>query len=182
MDTNVLLSKAKELGLKCGFTQTSELDPATIRVRYEVREACATNKCGRYEKCWSCPPGCGSLEECGENIRRYKTGVLLQTTGQMEDSFDVEGLEAVSTRHAEALKAFLPEAHKLSEGALILGAGSCTRCETCTYPDSPCRFPKEMTSSMEAYGMVVSDVCTANNLPYYYGPNTMTYTACALFL
>jgi hypothetical protein len=33
---------------------------------------------------------------------------------------------------------------------------------------------------MEGYGMVVSDVCRDNALPYYYGPNTITYTACAL--
>jgi hypothetical protein len=33
---------------------------------------------------------------------------------------------------------------------------------------------------MEAMGMVVSDVCRANNLPYYYGPNTLTYVGCVL--
>jgi hypothetical protein len=34
---------------------------------------------------------------------------------------------------------------------------------------------------MEAYGMIVSDVCKANGIPYYYGPNTLTYCACVLF-
>ena len=29
--------------------------------------------------------------------------------------------------------------------------------------------------------MLVSDVCKDNKLPYYYGTNTLTYTACVLF-
>jgi hypothetical protein len=33
---------------------------------------------------------------------------------------------------------------------------------------------------MEALGMIVSDVCKDNNLPYYYGPNTLTYVGCVL--
>jgi predicted metal-binding protein len=61
-----------------------------------------------------------------------------------------------------------------------MGAGACGRCEHCTFPDKPCRFPDKMTASMEAYGIVVSDVCQSNNLPYYYGNNTLTYTGCVL--
>ena len=35
-------------------------------------------------------------------------------------------------------------------------------------------------SAMEGYGLLVSQVCQDNDLKYYYGPNTVTYTA--LFL
>ena len=63
---------------------------------------------------------------------------------------------------------------------MVLGAGACTICKECTYPDEPCRFPDKMISSMEAYGIVVSDICSANNIPYYYGPNTLTYVGCVL--
>jgi len=37
-----------------------------------------------------------------------------------------------------------------------------------------------MTSSMEAMGLLVSEVCEAAGLPYYYGPNTLTYTGAVL--
>jgi predicted metal-binding protein len=53
-------------------------------------------------------------------------------------------------------------------------------CKTCTYPDAPCRFPEKMSASMEALGMVVSDVCKDNNLPYYYGAGTLTFVGCVL--
>lgn len=64
---------------------------------------------------------------------------------------------------------------------LPISAGTCTRCTECTYPDAPCRFPKMATSSMEAYGMLVSEVCKANGLAYNHGPGTVSYTSCILF-
>ncbi len=62
-----------------------------------------------------------------------------------------------------------------------MGAGACTICETCTWPERPCHFPDKMVSSMEAYGLVVSDVCKPAGIPYYYGPLTLTYSSCVLF-
>uniref|UniRef100_UPI0040573B31 DUF2284 domain-containing protein n=1 Tax=Acetatifactor sp. TaxID=1872090 RepID=UPI0040573B31 len=50
----------------------------------------------------------------------------------------------------------------------------------CTYPNSPCRFPEKMISSMEAYGMLVAEVCKANDMKYYYGPNMIAFSSCFL--
>ena len=63
---------------------------------------------------------------------------------------------------------------------LAIGSGCCTKCKVCTYPDAPCRFPKQAFSSMEAYGMLVTQVCQANGLKYYYGDCTIAYTSCYL--
>jgi predicted metal-binding protein len=182
------LSRLRELALGCGFTYTGELWTDTIRVRPEVRDTCATGKCNSYGKNWSCPPACGSLEECEQRIRRYRGGLILQTSGALEDSLDYEGMTQISANHAKYMRAFqetlmalypAPETDALPP-YLLLGAGACKNCEQCSYPDSPCCFPNRMFVSMEAMGMVVSDVCTANNLPYYYGPNTLTYVGCVL--
>ena len=64
------------------------MDPATIELKEEVRQMCAA--CGKYGKCWSCPPGCGTLEACAARISAYRQGILVQTTGLLEDEFDVE--------------------------------------------------------------------------------------------
>ena len=45
----------------------------------------------------------------------------------------------------------------------------------------PCRYPTKRLSSMEAYGLLVSDVCTRSGLAYNYGARTMTYTSCVLY-
>jgi predicted metal-binding protein len=175
-----MIEKVKLLALQCGFSQVGELDVDTIRVREEVRAACAQNKCKAYNSNWSCPPACGTLEECESKIRRYKKGILVQTTGILEDSLDYETMEQTGKHHGKNLAQFAQDIRNLYPSCMVIGAGSCGNCETCTYPTAPCRFPSRMISSMEALGMVVSDVCKDNHLPYYYGPNTLTYTGCVL--
>ena len=45
-----------------------------------------------------------------------------------------------------------------------LEAGCCTICAKCTYPDKPCRYPSKRLSSMEAFGLFVSDICARSGL------------------
>lgn len=161
-----------------GFTAWAPLDIATIDLKPDVRNMCGT--CRMYDKRWSCPPGCGSLEHCAENIQKYTCGILVQSVGDIEDGFDFEAMQEIEAGH----KARYTRMHlALSEKGiphLSLGAGCCTMCAECTYPDKPCRFPERMVSSMEAYGMLVLEVCKANNLQYYYGSDKMAYTSCFL--
>ena len=54
----------KQLCLSHGFTNVVPLACDTIELKPEVRQMCASDSCHKYNKCWSCPPGCGTLEEC----------------------------------------------------------------------------------------------------------------------
>ncbi|MGD9162067.1 MAG: DUF2284 domain-containing protein [Desulfobacteraceae bacterium] len=170
----------EELALSCGFTHVGKLDADTITVREEVRDTCAENKCHAYGTNWSCPPACGDLDACEKIIRKYKHGLMLQTKGEIEDSFDFEAMMDLEKIHRKSIIKFSEEIKNSYPDAVVIGTGACTICKKCTYPDDPCRFPEKMISSMEAFGMVVSDVCTANNIPYYYGPGTLTYVGCVL--
>ena len=172
-----------ELALACGFTQTGKLDTATIIIRPEVRDACAQNRCRSYDKSWACPPACGTLEECAARIRQYRTGLILQTTGKLENPLDYESMLRIGKEHKEHLKSFQDRLEPFFAAGgtwLMLGAGGCKNCEQCSYPQSPCLFPKKMMVSMEAMGIYISEFCKANNIPYYYGANTLTYIGCAL--
>jgi predicted metal-binding protein len=174
------LEEAKKLAADCGFSHFADMAVDTIQMRTEVRDACVENKCGQYGKSWACPPACGTLDECAAMVRNYRRGVILQTTGELEDEFDGEGTMEAAMQHGKRLEEFGDQIRALYPTALLIGAGGCRRCKECTYPDKPCRFPEKRTSSMEALGMVVSDVCKDNNLPYYYGKSTITYTSCVL--
>ncbi len=176
MTVEELIEMAKETG----FTAWKPLDVASLELRSEVRDMCADNTCGRYEKCWSCPPGCGTLDECMERLRQHTIGILVQTIGDIEDSFDVEAMMEISQEHKDNFSAMYARLRETEPNVLALGAGSCSICRKCSYPDAPCRFPEKMISSMEAYGMVVNEVCSANGLPYNYGPTRMAYTGCFL--
>lgn len=174
------LKELEELAKKSGFSYASGLDVATIELRDEVRQMCAENKCRMYGKNWCCPPGCGTLSECGERIRKYKNGILVQTMMEMEDEMDVETMMDAEAAHKEHFEQMRVELQKKYPEMLAIGSGTCTRCKTCTYPDAPCRFPEHSFASMEAYGMLVTDICRANGMKYYYGPCTITYTSCFL--
>ena len=176
MKIEALMEKAKA----AGFTYVAPMAASTIVLRQEVRDMCAVNSCGMYGKRWSCPPGCGELEELRKRLQEYSGGILIQSVGNLEDNFDAETMmetEAIHKRDLLKLQKMLLEEQV---DVLVLGAGCCTHCKECTYPNAPCRFPEKMVSSMEAYGMVVADVCRANNVKYYYGPQTIAYTSCIL--
>ena len=172
-----LLKTLEELG----FETVKELDVSTLKALPEVRQMCEVNTCGVYNTRWSCPPGCGSIEECDKIMHQYTHGILVQTIGDIEDTLDWEGIMEVKEVHD---KRFLQGTERIKEhldDVLPLGDGACTRCQKCTYPDAPCRFPDLKSSSMEAFGLFVSDVCKKNGVGYNYGPGKMCYTGCYLF-
>lgn len=168
-----------QLAKETGFEEAGALDPKTIVLREEVRAMCAEGKCNAYGRNWTCPPACGDLEHCREVVTRYSEGVLFQTVGQLEDSLDYESMMEAGSTHKERVAAFADKLRQICPKALLLGAGGCRVCEKCSYPE-PCRFPDKAFSSMEAYGMVVSDVCKDNQIPYYHGQNTIAYVGCCL--
>ena len=168
------------LAEQCGFTAWAPLDVNTLEVKQAVRDMCADNPCGAYEKRWSCPPGCGTIEECGERLKKYTHGILVQTCGDVEDSLDFEAMMDIEADHKEHFEQMYAALREKGGELLALGAGCCTQCRECTYPDAPCRFPDKAVASMEAYGLLVLEVCKANGLTYYYGPEKMAYNSCFL--
>ena len=144
-------------------------------------KVCASGRCGRYGHNWACPPGCGSIEAAARRIAGFDAGILVQTTGTLRDDFDYESIAATERAHKRRFADFARQMRRLCPGCLPLTAGSCTLCARCTYPDRPCRYPTKRLSSMEAYGLFVSDICTRSGLAYNYGPRTMTYTSCVLY-
>jgi len=169
-----------ELAAKHGFEHFGPLNIPALEFKQAVRDMCAAGRCHMYGKCWTCPPGCGTLEDISVRAAAYHRGILLQTTGQMEDDFDVEVMMDSEKLQKERFKAFVDDIRKEYPNCLPMSSGACTVCPTCTYPDAPCRFPHLAIPSMEAYGLVVSDTCTNSGLAYYYGPQTITYTGCVL--
>lgn len=164
----------------CGFEGTGTCPASELRVRSEVRDMCSSDKCKSYGKSWACPPGCGPIEEYQKLIDAASVCHVVQTVAQLEDDFDIETMmEAAKLQdeRCEKLRALLAE-H--APQARLLASGTCMICPECTYPDAPCRFPELRLVSMEAAGLVVSDVCTLAGVPYNHGPSTMAYTGCIL--
>ena len=173
------LTEALDLASSLGFETAAPLDVHTLKFLPEVRDMCAANRCRSYGHSWSCPPGCGSLEEISAKCREYTRGILVQTVGTRNDPFDFEAIERTEALHKQRF-ARLAELLSARSSIYPMGSGACTLCPSCTYPDAPCRFPHKAHSSMEANGLFVSQVCKDNGVAYYYGPNSICFVACFL--
>lgn len=180
MAESTTMQEAIAIAEKCGFTHAGEMNVSKLEFLPEVRQMCAAGKCNRYGKSWSCPPACGELEELEERTRNYQHGIIVQSTGNMDDDFDVETMQETEHLQKQRFFAFVDEMRKREPDCLPMAAGSCTVCETCSYP-KPCRFPEKMIPSMEAYGIFVSKLCEDSGIGYYYGKQTITYTSCILW-
>lgn len=168
------------LALEAGFDEAKALDIKTLKPMEMVRDMCTADKCHAYGKNWTCPPLCGTLEECNVQMQGYRHGILLQTVGHLRRLIDSRMMIETEKRHLENFHRFAELIRQKYPDALCLGAGGCRICGKCAYPD-PCRFPDKACSSMEGYGLFVTQVCKDNDLPYYHGEKTITYTACVLF-
>jgi len=175
-DNEKLALMAKE----CGFTYSAPLNVSTLEFLPEVRAMCNAKQCNKYDTTWSCPPVCPTLDEMRSIVTGYAGGVLVQTVGELEDSYDWEGIQDAGALHKENFERMQERIRKEYRSVFAMGAGSCTLCETCTYPGEPCRFPDRMSSSMEACGLFVSKVCTDNGLAYNYGQNKIAFISCFL--
>jgi len=164
----------------CGFTHYSKLEVSTLEFLQEIRDMCNPKQCRNYNTSWSCPPACPPLEEMRERAKKFTNGILVQTVGDLEDSMDWDGIMETGARHKENFGKMRAALDKKYTALLAMGAGECKICETCTYPDAPCRFPDKIEISMEASGLFVSKVCTDNHLGYNYGPEKIAFTSCFL--
>ena len=163
-----------------GATASASFDPREIELRSEVRDMCAADRCGRYGKNWMCPPGVASLDYWNRELERYDAGILLQVTVWLEDPFDYETMLAGEKRLKSVFRKLKKDFPPNGGELLFLQAGSCDVCETCTFPDLPCRFPELALPSLEAIGIVVTDLCRSAGLPYYYGDGSLTYSGAIL--
>jgi len=143
----------------------------------ELLKACEKNTCGKYNKSWTCPPAIGSLENQKEKISAFPSAFVFTTKGNLEDSFDYEGMMKAKDYH-DRLTAELHE--KFGKTNLVFGAGGCRVCDTCAYP-SPCRLPDKVYSSIEAAGINVTGLAQAAGLHYNNGENTITYFSMILY-
>lgn len=156
---------------------------SVLAVREEVRDMCASGKCHIYGTRWACPPACGEIADFEKRMHEYETCAVIQTVAELEDEFDGEGMMEAQETHKERIYSLIDALYDAGLGAraMVLSAGTCEVCGTCTYPDAPCRFPDKQLVSMEAAGLYVSEVCTQAGIPYNHGRNTIAYSSCVLY-
>ena len=167
--------------MELGATEAGWLDTAQIRFLPEVRKMCVDGNCGGYGKNWACPPGCGPVEACAERVRGYRRGLVFTFAAQMEDPFDYEAIEMGGKRIKELALAMRDRLWDQGmERVWLMTPGPCAQCPQCQYP-KPCIHPELATTSPEAQGMWVSEICKQAGVNYNSGKNTVTYVGAVFF-
>ena len=140
------------------------------------RDICRTNACGRYGRCYMCPPDIGDVEDNMAAIRAYPHVIVYQSISPLEDSFDFEGMMAAGERHGHISgRIHLALKELLAKPYLHLSCG-CRLCERCGKLDGiPCRHPDIALGAVEGHGVDVYQTVKDSSLKYINGENTVTY-------
>ena len=171
-----------KLALDYGAKGAAYLPVSAIVTDSVFRRICEGNACGKFGRCYMCPPDIGPVETLMEQVKSYTYAVLYQSIGTIEDSFDFEGMMEVGHAHCMLSQRIRTALEGRLPGHLHLTGGGCHLCEKCAKLDElPCRFPGEALSSLEGYGIDVYRTSKATPLKYINGENTVTYFGLILY-
>ena len=170
------------LALTCGAAKAAIIRGEEVVLSASFRDICAGNGCGRFGRCWMCPPFIGEIDALMDKVRSFDHGLLYQTIHDIEDSFDIEGMGDASRVHAQVSQRINEAVKPLLPGCLHLSCGGCNLCERCAKLDeAPCRLPDKALPPMEGYGIDVYQTTRPTDLQYINGQNTVTFFGIVLF-
>lgn len=168
--------------LDSGAAKADIIRQTDLVTSHSFRDICKSNSCGNYGRNWACPPDIGEIDVLMAELKKYRYVLIYQIIYQLEDSFDVEGMDEASKKLSELGQKLQKYCHdKMSKPFLHLN-GACHLCQKCAkITNEPCRFPEKMLPSLSAYGVDVYSTCLNTSLKYINGQNTVTYFGMVLF-
>jgi len=171
-----------QLALDCGAYKADYLTQNQVVLSAAFRPICENNSCGQYGKTYMCPPAVGVITDLMDQVRQYDRAMLYQTVGQLEDSFDYEGMMEAGIYHIDVCQRIQNALQRDERKLLHIAGGGCHLCSRCAIQDDqPCRYPEQALGSMSAYGVDVYSTCRNTTLHYINGQNTVTYFGMVLF-
>ena len=169
------MTDAKLIGMaeKMGFH--AALIPAReIPVDGSFRKFCEDNLCGKYNANYSCPPGCGTVEEVRQRLLGAEKALVLQNIydiGSYEDKDAV--LKSKRNLNMSVLQ-LTEELRELGLDCFCLGYGGCPLCDPCRQVEGePCAFPEKRISCMSAYCIDVGRLAGKCGLEFDWVPEKL---------
>ena len=133
------------------------------------------HECPMYNRTWACPPAVGSVEACRERLMSFDEALLIATITEVSDIANIE--ETLSTRapHEEITRQALELVREQGMETLALSTEACAVCESCAWPDAPCRHREKMFPCVESHGIVVTDLAERTGIDFYAEGNLVTW-------
>lgn len=166
----------KAATVECGAFKAAFVMADQIVLNTQFRDICKSNSCGRYNRCYQCPPDVGEIEELMDRVRSFPFAVLYQSVTQIEDSFDFEGMMDAAREHAMLSQRIQERIQDIIQIEYLHLSSGCRLCDRCAKVDGlPCRYPGKALGAMEGYGIDVYNTVKGTPLLYVNGTNTVTY-------
>jgi predicted metal-binding protein len=161
-----------------------EFIPARHLVPEErIRGYCYQNVCGNYDKHLTCPPATGTISEIQQRLKRFKTGIVIQYSENVNVQKDKVGLRRTKLKlHHIVLETERYLKEKINpEHIWGMIGGNCDLCDECAgYRGSPCEHPDQARVSMEALAIDVIGLLKKLHLDAEFHPHKITWTGVVL--
>ena len=145
----------------------------------KVRYICE-HECPHHNKSWACPPAIKSIDSCIKDCETFKHVFLLTSVAEVPDCMNFSAcLEA--KRDHERMTVELRQRFEEHFGKVLALSTGCMICDECTYPDAPCRHPKEKLSTIESHGILIMETASRLGVTFDCGNNIVTYFSLIFF-
>ena len=150
------------------------LSAKDIPVNAEFRKFCEDNLCGKYNANFSCPPGCGTVEEVHQRLFAADKALVLQTIHEI-GSYGNKSAILESKKDLNIAVLRLTETLRRSGlQGFCLGYGGCPLCSPCKQVEGePCAFPEKRISCMSAYCIDVGKLADKCGLEFAWVPEKL---------
>jgi predicted metal-binding protein len=145
----------------------------------KVRFICQ-NECERYGHSWACPPVIGTIEECMERCSHFQHVLLFSTAADVPDIADFQGCLNARRDH-EQVSYELTQRMRQEFGETLTLTTGCMTCDTCAYPDEPCRHPEQRFATIESHGILIMQTAADAGLSYNFDGHTVIYFSLILY-
>ena len=171
-----------EIARSLGFDQVGAIDADQVVTSAELAASCNPQSCPKYGSCWTCPPGVGAYEDILSDITSRKHGIVVQTIRDDVDYYeDWDILDETRELHNGRLDQLARAMRAELDNVAEFSTGGCGVCETCTYPDAPCRNPEKRRNSLSAHGVAVGSTCERAGLDYSFQNGRVRFVGMVLY-
>ena len=169
MSNTELMKLAEEAGFYAAVLPAKE-----VPVDGSFRRFCEDNLCGKYNANYSCPPGCGTVEEVHERLFSADKALVLQSIHEIGS---YENKEAILKSKKDLNLTILRLTEVLRKDGVqcfCLGYGGCPLCDPCKQvAGDPCAFPEKKISCMSAYCIDVGKLAAKCNMEFAWVPEKL---------
>lgn len=180
MTNDTVKKEIEQKLLQLPIVQYAWILESEIEFSGRVRTICR-QECPLYAKSWACPPGVGTVEACQKRCGAFDEAFVFTTVAEVRDAADMEETLATRAGHEDVTRQIQGIFREHGLRTLALSGDSCALCDTCAYPDAPCRHPQRMIPCIEGYGIVVPLLAEKAGIAFENGGNVVTWFGMVLF-